>query len=284
MNNIYPIITSIIRTCSEFPQAVATLQTFDNMLLTAFVELGSLMTLLYLGLIMVIVIRYCRKLWSSPEPSLLGWYRVLVLFGFAIHSLSYDSLLFPSVNWLFHVQLGIMAGYHSSDGARLSHPAGAMMTFWDLVMETEQFLPKRESRRILGLDMGTKRIGLAVSDPLGITAQGLEVWVRRNRQADLDHLLTVGRDYAVQQIVVGLPRHMDGRLGEAAPAITEFAGALGEALGAEVIFWDERLTTAAAERVLIQADVSRRRRRQVVDQLAAVLILQSYLDHREQTS
>jgi putative Holliday junction resolvase len=119
---------------------------------------------------------------------------------------------------------------------------------------------------------------------LGITAQGLEVWVRRDRQADLDHLLKVGRDYAVQQIVVGLPRHMDGRLGNAAPEIMEFAGALGEALGGEVIFWDERLTTAAAERVLIQADVSRRRRRQVVDQLAAVLILQSYLDHRDQTS
>ena len=73
-------------------------------------------------------------------------------------------------------------------------------------METEQFLPKRESRRILGLDMGAKRIGLAVSDPLGITAQGLEVWIRRDRQADLDHLLQVGRDYAVHQIVVGLPR------------------------------------------------------------------------------
>ncbi|HZK14526.1 MAG TPA: Holliday junction resolvase RuvX [Desulfobaccales bacterium] len=151
-------------------------------------------------------------------------------------------------------------------------------------MEIEPSFPKRESRRILGLDMGAKRIGLAVSDPLGITAQGLEVWVRRDRQADLDHLLKVGQDYAVHQIVVGLPRHMDGRLGEAAPEIMDFAGALGDALGAEVIFWDERLTTAAAERVLIQADVSRRRRRQVVDQLAAVLILQSFLDHREQTA
>lgn len=109
-------------------------------------------------------------------------------------------------------------------------------------METEQSFPKRESRRILGLDMGAKRIGIAVSDPLGITAQGLEVWVRRDRQADLDHLLQVGRDYAVHQIVVGLPRHMDGRLGDAAPEITEFAGALGQTLGAEVIFWDERLT------------------------------------------
>ena len=151
-------------------------------------------------------------------------------------------------------------------------------------METEPSFPKRESRRILGLDMGAKRIGLAVSDPLGITAQGLEVWVRRDRRADLDHLIKVGRDFAVQQIVVGLPRHMDGRPGVAAPEIMEFASALGEALGVEVIFWDERLTTAAAERVLIQADMSRRRRRQVVDQLAAGLILQSYLDYREQTS
>lgn len=151
-------------------------------------------------------------------------------------------------------------------------------------MTSEQSFPKREARRILGLDMGQKRIGLAVSDPLGITAQGLEVWIRRNRQADLDHLLEVARKYQVQQIVVGLPRHMDGRPGEAAAGIMEFARALGEALGAEIIPWDERLTTAAAERLLIQADVSRRRRRQVVDQMAAVLILQSYLDSRRPTS
>jgi len=148
-------------------------------------------------------------------------------------------------------------------------------------METDQTLPKREARRILGLDMGAKRIGLAVSDPLGITAQGLEVWTRRGRQADLDHLLKVAQDYQVQRIVVGLPRHMSGQPGAAAQEIMEFAGELGKALGAEVIFWDERLTTAAAERLLIQAEVSRRRRRQVVDQLAAVLILQSYLDSKE---
>jgi putative Holliday junction resolvase len=151
-------------------------------------------------------------------------------------------------------------------------------------METDPSLPKGQVRRILGLDMGAKRIGLAVSDPLGITAQGLEVWVRRGREADLDHILKVAREYHVQQIVVGLPRHLDGRPGAATPEIREFAGALGQALGAEVIFWDERLTTAAAERLLIQADVSRKRRRQVVDQLAAVLILQSYLDYRGRPS
>jgi hypothetical protein len=101
----------------DFPRAVATIQTFDNMGLTALVELGSLMTLLYFGLVIGIVVRYCRKLWLSPEPSTLGWYRVLVLLGWGIHSLSYDSLLFPSINWLFHVQLGIMAGYHASETA-----------------------------------------------------------------------------------------------------------------------------------------------------------------------
>ncbi len=99
----------------DFPQAVATLHTLDNMLLTAMVELGSLMTLLYLGLILVIIIRYGRKLWASPEFPTLEWYRMLVLLGFVIHSLSYDSLLFPPVNWVFHVQLGIMAGYHASE-------------------------------------------------------------------------------------------------------------------------------------------------------------------------
>ncbi len=142
--------------------------------------------------------------------------------------------------------------------------------------------PAAEPRevRILALDVGEKRIGLAVSDPLGITAQGLEVMSRKGRAADLERLLKVAREWRVQRIVVGLPRHLDGRLGQAAPEILELAGALQEALGVEVVTWEERLTTVEAERVLIQADLSRRRRRQVVDQLAAVLILQNYLDHR----
>jgi putative Holliday junction resolvase len=151
-------------------------------------------------------------------------------------------------------------------------------------MANDQSLSNRREKRILALDVGAKRIGLAVSDPLGITAQGLEVLNRRSRQDDLEALLKIARNYQVQQIVVGLPRHMDGRLGAAAPEIMELAEALGQALGVEVIAWDERLTTAAAERVLIQADMSRRRRRRVVDQLAAVLILQTYLDYLAQTS
>jgi len=101
----------------EFPQTVASLQTLDNLLLTALVELGTVMTLFYLGLIIYILVKYCRRLRSWPESSPLDWYRVLVLLGFAIHSLTYDSLLFPPINWLFHVQVGIMAGYYASDTA-----------------------------------------------------------------------------------------------------------------------------------------------------------------------
>jgi putative Holliday junction resolvase len=136
--------------------------------------------------------------------------------------------------------------------------------------------------RILALDVGEKRIGLAVSDPLGITAQGLGVLARQGREADLARLLEVARRYGVQEIVVGLPRHLDGRPGKMAEEILELARTLGEALGVPVTPVDERLTTAQAERMLVQADVSRRRRRRVVDQVAAVLILQGYLDFRRQ--
>jgi hypothetical protein len=102
---------------TDFPQSVAKLQTLDNMVLTAFVELGSLMTLTYLGLVIFILARYVRTLWSSPESSTIDWYRLLVILGFAVHSMTYDSLLFPPVNWLFHVQLGVMAAYYTSNKA-----------------------------------------------------------------------------------------------------------------------------------------------------------------------
>ena len=141
---------------------------------------------------------------------------------------------------------------------------------------------ERREVRILALDVGAKRIGLAVSDPLGITAQGLGVLTRKDRAGVLAQLLEVARKWQVQRVVVGLPRHLDGRLGDAAPEVLELASDLGEALGVRVVTWEERLTTVEAERVLLQADLSRRRRRQVLDQQAAVLILQNYLDYCQQ--
>lgn len=136
--------------------------------------------------------------------------------------------------------------------------------------------------RILALDVGHKRIGLAVSDPLGFTAQGLGVLERTDWDRDLARLVEIARPYRVQEILVGLPRHMDGRPGEQAEDILALARALGEALGAKVATWDERLTTVEAERLLIQADMSRKKRRKVVDQVAASLMLQAYLDGRRQ--
>lgn len=138
--------------------------------------------------------------------------------------------------------------------------------------------------RVLALDVGRKRIGLAVSDPLGLTAQGLKVLERRDWDRDLTRLLEIARPYRIQEVLVGLPRHLNGRLGEQAEEILELAQSLGEALNAPVVTWDERLSTVEAERLLIQADLSRRRRRQVVDQVAATLILQAYLDRRQQDS
>ncbi len=132
--------------------------------------------------------------------------------------------------------------------------------------------------RILALDVGTKRIGLAVSDPLGLTAQGLKVLDRQDPERDLNRLLEIARDYRVKEVLVGLPRHLDGRLGEQAEEILALARALGDALGVKVTTWDERLSTAEAERLLIAADLRRARRRRVVDQVAATLILQAYLD------
>ncbi len=134
--------------------------------------------------------------------------------------------------------------------------------------------------RILALDVGRKRIGLAVSDPLGFTAQGLGVMERRDWDRDLARLVDIARPYRVQEIVVGIPRHMDGRLGEQAEENLALAQALGATLEAKVVTWDERLTTVEAERLLIQADMSRKKRRRVVDQVAASIILQGYLDGR----
>lgn len=132
--------------------------------------------------------------------------------------------------------------------------------------------------RILGLDLGEKRIGVALSDALGLTAQGLTVMTRQNRELDLDQVAALVKKHEVQEIVIGLPRHMDGRLGAGAAEVMLWAQELQERLGLPVHTIDERLTTLQAERVLLEADVSRRKRRKVIDKIAAGLILQAYLD------
>ncbi|NLV17226.1 MAG: Holliday junction resolvase RuvX [Syntrophomonadaceae bacterium] len=134
--------------------------------------------------------------------------------------------------------------------------------------------------RILALDVGTKRIGMAVSDPLGLTAQGLGVLERRNLEADLKLLRRVIEEKGVTSLLLGLPRNMNGTLGEKAREVQEFGDMLAREFGLAVEYQDERLSTKAVEGTLIAADVSRRKRRQVVDKLAAVFILQGYLDRK----
>lgn len=136
--------------------------------------------------------------------------------------------------------------------------------------------------RILGLDLGEKRIGVALSDALGLTAQGLMVLTRQGLAADLEQIVRLAQEHQVQEIVIGLPRHMDGHLGEGAAEVMQWVEELQRQLGVPVHTWDERLTTVEAEKVLLSADVSRRKRRQVIDKMAASLILQAFLDQRRQ--
>lgn len=141
-------------------------------------------------------------------------------------------------------------------------------------------MAQKEVRRILALDVGSKTIGLAVSDPLGITAQGLETLRRKNKRTDFDALARVLEKYEVSEIVVGYPLRMSGAAGPQADRMSEFAEQLRRSFQLPVHLWDERLTTAQAGRVLRETEMSIRRRSQVVDRLAAVLILQSFLDRR----
>ena len=132
--------------------------------------------------------------------------------------------------------------------------------------------------KILGLDIGDKRIGIAVSDALACTAQGLTVLQRSGIDDDIGAIQELIDASQVSEVVVGLPKNMDGSLGEGAQKVMSFVSKLEESLSIPIVLWDERLTTAEATRVLLQADVSRKKRRKVVDKIAAVLILQGYLD------
>jgi putative Holliday junction resolvase len=132
--------------------------------------------------------------------------------------------------------------------------------------------------RIGGLDVGERRIGVAISDEMGWTAQGLAVVTRTDLAADLEALRASFAPYEPSSIVVGFPRNMNGTVGPQAERVRAFAGALESALGIPTVLWDERLSTVGAERALLEADLSRAKRRRVIDKVAAVLILQGYLD------
>lgn len=131
--------------------------------------------------------------------------------------------------------------------------------------------------RILALDYGTKRIGVALSDELGWTAQPLETFERRTLDRDLAHIAELVVLHEVERVVLGVPLQLDGREGPAVRAMREFAEKLEAGISVPLILWDERMTTKAAEDLLIAADVSRKKRKGAVDRIAAALLLQSFL-------
>lgn len=136
----------------------------------------------------------------------------------------------------------------------------------------------RSVGRVLGIDVGEKRIGIAVSDPLGKVAGNMMTLTRSTEATDLAQLGDLVRDREVTAIVVGLPRRTDGSEGPEARLVMRFAAKLERAAGVPVVLWDERYTTAQAEKLLVSAGVRREKRRLVVDKVAAGVILQSYLD------
>jgi putative holliday junction resolvase len=134
--------------------------------------------------------------------------------------------------------------------------------------------------RTLAIDFGARKIGLAVSDELGLTAQGLPTYYRSNKRADFDHLRRVIRQYGVREIVLGLPLRMSGEHGTQAEKVQAFAEELRSRFKLPVHLFDERLTSVEANRALRETAMSIQRRAEIVDQLAAVLILQSYMESR----
>ena len=137
--------------------------------------------------------------------------------------------------------------------------------------------------RIMGLDYGSKTVGVAISDPLGITAQGIEI-IRREKESKLRQTLArieaLIKEYEVEMIVLGFPKNMNNTIGDRAEKSLAFKEMLEKRTGLEVVMWDERLTTVEANRTLMEGKVRREDRKQYVDMLAAVYILQGYLDSR----
>ena len=134
--------------------------------------------------------------------------------------------------------------------------------------------------RIMGLDVGDKSIGVAVSDLMGLTAQGVKTIKRVGKKKDIEALKEIIKERQVNKIVSGLPKNMNGTLGPQGEKVIKFCELLEEETGIKIEYWDERLSTVAAERTLIQGNVRRENRKGVIDMVAAVIILQGYLDRQ----
>lgn len=134
----------------------------------------------------------------------------------------------------------------------------------------------------MGLDVGSKTVGIAISDELGWTAQGLKTLKidEEKNKFGFDEIGQLIKEYGISQVVIGMPKNMNGTIGPRGEASKRYAEEIGNQFSVSTILWDERLTTMAAERVLLEADVSRKKRKKVIDKMAAMMILQGYLDSK----
>ena len=135
-----------------------------------------------------------------------------------------------------------------------------------------------DGMRIMGLDVGSHTIGVAISDELEVTAQGLKTIKRKSIKEDLREINAIVAQFEISKVVIGLPKNMDGTLGKQAEMVFQWIKASKEKIHLPMVTWDERLSTVGASKILLEADLSRKKRKKVIDKLAAVLILQGYLD------
>lgn len=132
--------------------------------------------------------------------------------------------------------------------------------------------------RILGLDIGTRTIGVSVSDPLGLTAQGITTIRRKNYRYDVEQVRKIYEEYGADTIVAGMPKNMNGTMGPSSEMVMTFCEKLIKDFNPKIEYWDERLTTVAAHKAMLEADLSRSKRSKIVDKVASTYILQGYLD------
>jgi len=148
------------------------------------------------------------------------------------------------------------------------------------ILDKEGWMGDKKLMRTMGLDIGSRTIGVAISDELEITAQGLKTIRRKSSAEDLRELTGIIQQFDIKKIVVGLPKNMDGSIGKQAEIILRWIKSHQEKIALPIATWDERLSTIGATRILLEADLSRQKRKGVIDKIAAVLILQGYLDHK----
>ena len=148
----------------------------------------------------------------------------------------------------------------------------------NVILDKKNQMGDKKAMRIMGLDIGSHTIGIAISDELGITAQGLKTMTRKSNEEDFQEISKIINQFEIGKIVVGLHRNMNGSVGKQAERVLHWIRNLKEKIRLPVVTWDERLSTVEASKVLLEADLSRKKRKKAIDKLAAVIILQAYMN------